>query len=385
MKTFGEWFEKAMGHVKLSCAADSVSELRSDLEDAVAAFDQALALDPDHAQACAEKGRALARMDQHEAAAAALARAVTLAPARTEFWLEWSSALASLDRHNDALKACDEVLRREPNEPNARFRKAEMLSALGRHEDALAAWNMVLRAPDNRTFDFHGRTVKVLLSDVRRQRARLSRAGALAGLGWRDESIAAYREIIESGEMGLQRPLFHQALRDVEPARAAYHEHLGKHAGDPRKWQLAGSDFLCAQRTNEALNAYEKMISAVPGEADAWSGKAEALMQAGRYEEALRAYRESLVLRPGHLGVLSRAGVALKKLGLPDNALAAGELRWRVIGCDRLNDTEYCAGDFATESEALDYISKQEKLHLAAQDAYGDTYRIVLKNINKMN
>ena len=47
-KTAAQWLEEGMAALELSHTADTLSELRGDRETAVAAFTQALALEPDH-------------------------------------------------------------------------------------------------------------------------------------------------------------------------------------------------------------------------------------------------------------------------------------------------------------------------------------------------
>lgn len=305
MKSADEWFDAGMAHLQLAWSADHHSELAGDLEDAVAHFDRALALRPEHAEAWAQKGLALARLDRHEEAAVALGEALRLRPGETELWLKRSGCLASLGRHVEALAACDEVLRRRPDDVEAWFRKAQMLDALRLTVDALAAWDEALRR---------------LSFSERRFRALLARAGALERLGRRGEAGAAFQEAIEAGGRlhpmsGLHSTTFQEALREFEEARAAYHEHIQSKAGEPGTWRSAGRAFLGAKRTQESLAAYEELIRLVPDDADAWWGKAEALVQAGRREEAVPVYQEALRLRPGHLGISARLGVVLKELG----------------------------------------------------------------------
>src|SRR4029453_6949934 len=91
-------FEEGMKHVGLSRHADYHSEYVGDLEDAIACFDRALALKPDHAEAASEKGTALAALGRDAEAAETLARAIHLRPEMAQLWLRRAGALQPIGR-----------------------------------------------------------------------------------------------------------------------------------------------------------------------------------------------------------------------------------------------------------------------------------------------
>ena len=248
----------------------------------------------EHAAAWAQKGYALSRLGRYEDAAAALAEAVRSSPDDAGLRLERGHAFARLERHDEALDCFDQALARKPEDADSWFLKAETLEALGRDAEALTAWDQYLRRHDDRRLSFFVGLASGL-------RAELRRAGVLARLGRRDDALTAYRAAFEKGADQLVRPIasvFHDALRDVEEARAAYAERLESRRDDPNTWRGAGQAFLYAKRSQESLEAYDAMIRLVPNEPDAWYGKAEALVQAGRVSEAIAAYEQALRIRP---------------------------------------------------------------------------------------
>ena len=264
------------------------------------------------------------------------------------------------------------------HEKRGRFRKAEMLDALGRDAHALAAWDEVLRQPDCRTINFHSRMVHVLTFDVPRLKARLSRAGALARLGRRGEAVTAYREAIEEGEEGLHCPAFYDALRNLEAARAAYHEHVQRKPKDPGTWRSAGHAFLCAGRIQESLEAYETMIRLAPDDAEGWQGKAEALVQSGRREESLSAFRQALSIRPDFSAASARLRVVLEEIDASKRTRDARRGKWKVMGRDTFAREDYFVGAFETEEEARKCLRDSEAKVEATQDeALRDTYWIM--------
>jgi tetratricopeptide (TPR) repeat protein len=310
-------FDEGMKHIGLSRHADYHSEYVGDLEDAVACFDRALALKPDHSGAWSEKGTALAILGRHEEAASALAEAIRLRPGVAELWLERAGVLQSLARHDEALVACDETLRLRPGDGDAMFLRAELLEALRRDADALAAWDAVLGLGDLRTMNFHGRTVRTLTGDFRRLKATIARAGVVARLGRRDAAIDAFRKTIEEGVMreAIASDAFIAALGVHEEARAAYQAHVEGHRDNPQVWRNAGGAFIRAGRPGEALAAYEEAIRLAPDSPEGWYGKAESLFQAGRRVDAIAAYREALRIKPDYIPAKARLDRVQMEIG----------------------------------------------------------------------
>jgi tetratricopeptide (TPR) repeat protein len=297
LKDAEAWFRDGVEHIELSWHADYQSERTGDLDDAVAAFEHAISLSPEHAAAWAQKGLALSRLGRYEDAAAALAEAVRLSPDDAGLPLERGHALARLERHAEALDCYDQALARKPEDADSWFLKAEALEALGRDAEALTAWDQYLRRHEDRR-------LSLLVGIDSALRAELRRAGVLTRLGRRDDALTAYRAAFDRGADQLEGPMapavFHDALRNVEEARAAYAERLESRRDDPNTWRRAGQAFLSAKRSQESLEAYDAMIRLVPNEPDAWYGKAEALVQAGRVSEAIPAYAQALRIRPGY-------------------------------------------------------------------------------------
>ena len=169
-----------MAAIALSRSADYASELRSDLEDAVAHFDRALSLVPDQRDALAHKGLCLARLARYAEAAVVLQAALGVDADAPELWLARGRCLAELGRLGEAVADFDETLRRSPDDQEAIYRRAEALDALGRDQEALQAWDRVLSLPDNRTIDEYDQPFRVLTSDFRRSKALAARAAVLA-------------------------------------------------------------------------------------------------------------------------------------------------------------------------------------------------------------
>ena len=312
MKTADEWYRKGLAELDLSRGADSTREYYGDLEDAVAAFDQALALDRSFPGANRERGFALATLGRHEAALDAFIAARALEPEDAGLELAVAQSLAKLGQPEAALGAFETVLRLRPGDDEALFGRAEALTALQRDELALAAWDAVVAGAGTRNITMGGLTVRVLTGDFRRLKAQVTRSLLHARLG-RPEALAVFRQLFDAEASGLHSQLapaaFHDALRDFEIAREAYRQHLAAHAGEPATWSRAGATWSALGRTAEANEAFEQLVRLTPTNAHAWYAKAEAHAKAQQYEQAIAAYRQSLALWPEFLGAAARLRV----------------------------------------------------------------------------
>lgn len=369
MSTAAEWFEKGKAAIALSYSADSGSEYRGELAEAIEAFDQALALEPGHLEALHERGLAQALLGHHEAALDSFVAASAQSPDDPNLRLAIGQSLAELGKHEAAEGAFDEVLRLRPGDEAALFGRASALMALRRDALAVAAWNEVLRSPDNRNLNFHGRTARVLTTDSRRLHALLSQALALGRLG-RAEAAGAFRDVFDANSVSLAGPLapgvFHEALRELEVARAAYRAHLEANAGDALTWRRAAQVWQAVHRTEEAISAWDRLLDQAP-DAQGWFGKAGALEAAGQLDAAISAYEHSLEYWPGFLGASARL-----------EAIKTQREPWQVMGRDEFAREDFVVGRFATRETAEARIAELESRAAATQDAsLRDSYWLV--------
>lgn len=314
MTSASDRFAKGLAALNMSRHADCGSEFRSDLEEAIAAFNEALALEPRHVEALRERGFAFGLLGQHPEALDSFVAAASLAPADAGVRLAVAQSQLALGQDEAALASFEEVLRLRPGDDEALFRRAAVLTRSRRDELALSAWDDVLATADTRNLDLHGRTARVLTEDVRRLQARLSRALVLGRLG-RPETTRVFREVFDEHPVEVASSfvasVLHEALQTLEPARAAYREHCEAHADEPHVWGRAGNVWIAAHLPDEAIRAWDRAVAKGPT-ARTWYGKAEAHAQAGQLDAAIAAYRRSLELEPGFLGAQARLEVALR-------------------------------------------------------------------------
>ena len=118
-------------------------------QDALAAFDQALARNPGIAAAWNNRGLALNQLGRHGEALDSFARAAKLAPGAVEPHNNHGDTLRRLYRHGEALMSFARALALDPDDTGTLTNRAGVLASLGRYPEALADYSRALqRSPD---------------------------------------------------------------------------------------------------------------------------------------------------------------------------------------------------------------------------------------------
>jgi hypothetical protein len=120
--------------------------------DAVAAYDKAVFIRPNNADAWNNRGVALDSLGQFSEAVSSYDKAVTLQPGSADAWYNRGIALRKLGRYADAVASYDKALAANPGYIEAWLNRGVALDYLGRYEDAVASYDKVLAIqPDHDT------------------------------------------------------------------------------------------------------------------------------------------------------------------------------------------------------------------------------------------
>jgi tetratricopeptide (TPR) repeat protein len=136
-------------HVEALIDSGNALAAIGETERALARFDAALAVEPGHAAAHYDRGLTLVRLGRDAEAAGAFERAATLAPAGSataaRAGVNWASALAASDRDEEAEARAREALARTPDAPEASVALALILLKRGRFEEGWPLYEHRLR------------------------------------------------------------------------------------------------------------------------------------------------------------------------------------------------------------------------------------------------
>ena len=240
-RTKKEWVDVGNGHF----AGERYTE-------ALAAFEQAILLDPNFALAYHCKGAALENLNRHEEALAAYEQALLLDPNFALAYRGKGVALTNLNRHEEALAACEQALRLNPTYTFAHRDKGIILVKLKHYEQALAACEQTLLLDPKEAFTYCNKGL------------------ALINLKRYEQALVAYEQAIH-----------------LDPNFAFAHRNKG-----------VALESL--QRYEEALTAYEQAIRLDPNYALAHRNKGNMLKKLGREKEAQQAYEKAQQLENKH-------------------------------------------------------------------------------------
>ncbi len=181
-------------------------------DEAIAAYEKALKINPDNAKAWNNKGVALDDLGRKDEAMAAYEKALEIKPGHAESWNNKGAALSALGRKDEAIAAFEKALEIKPDYADAWHGKGSVLSALDRKDEAIVAYEKALE-------------IKPDYADV-----WYNKGNDLSTLGRKNEAIAAYEKAIE-----------------VKPDFA-------------KAWYNKGSVLSGLGRNNEAIDAFERAL-----------------------------------------------------------------------------------------------------------------------------
>ncbi|WP_019500338.1 tetratricopeptide repeat protein [Pseudanabaena sp. PCC 6802] len=226
----------------------------SQLEAAVQSYRRGLAIDRDSALAHYGLGNVLRELGQLDAAIAAYEQAVNLEPQKVEFLFMLASSLAQQGNFEKAIQTYNIVLQLRPDDPNAYFDLGCIFRDLGNLEASATSYQRVLE------LDSHDAQASFNLGNVLTQQGEYERA------------VTAYQGAIA-----------------LDPKYAKAHEGLGLAYMKLRQHERA----ITTYRTALRLNAHQ---------AEVWCNLGDALAQKGEYEEAIKCLQTSIELKPEFAG-----------------------------------------------------------------------------------
>ncbi|HET6499968.1 MAG TPA: tetratricopeptide repeat protein [Amycolatopsis sp.] len=292
----------------------TVAWLHSELDhqdEAIAGFDQALAIDPGHLPALRGRISSLRSARRFEEGHRAAEQALALHPDDPDLRVTIAWLLSDQDRDDEALTSCEKALALEPGHSWALRSRVEFLKYLRRFPEAHRAGAEALEHhPDD--------------PDV------LTTFAWLLSVEDRDD------EAVETVEKALtEYPRHSWALRSrIEFLRyarrfgeghKAAEEALTHHPHDPDlhttiAWLLSDQD-----REDEAAAAAEKALAIHPGHLWALRSRVSFLRYARRFDEAQQAAEQAAALHPGEPAIHTTIAWLHSELDRPDEALASCE------------------------------------------------------------
>ena len=276
--------------------------------------EQALALDPDHADTLHLVGLLCVHTKQLDHAVEWLFRAIRREP-KPLYLTTLGTAFLQQGRGADALQAFERAIEIEPDNAQLRCNLGLALAELRRNDEAILSFQHALKL-DPGLWNAASKAAILL-----RQAARFEEA--LLYFNLCDElrpnniqTLAARSETLQ----GLRR--YEEAFGDVERV----------HLLDPTNADAPnqmGNNLAALGRYEEALSWYDRAITLRDGHA--LRNKAIMLGQIGRFDEALAAYRQAVAEYPAEAGLEWNLALLQLLIGDFEAGWAGREAaRWRI-------------------------------------------------------
>lgn len=278
-------------------------------EEAILAYDRALAIDPNLSAAWNNKGDALSRLKRYDEALQALDRALVIDTGNASAWINTGIALGGLKRYDEAIQAIDRALVIDPSNSAFWNSKGVALNARMRYEDAIVALD------------------KALLIDPNSPGPWTNKGNALLNLNRNEEAIKAFGQSImidpndstlwfNNGTMFIQLKRYDEAIQALDRALAIDPSH-------PDAWLNKGNAHNNLKSYEDALHAYDRVSAIDPSNSAAWNNKGKTLVDLKRYEDAIAALDQALAIDKNYSSAWWNKGLALDKLKRYEDALSA--------------------------------------------------------------
>jgi tetratricopeptide (TPR) repeat protein len=288
--------------------------------DAQIACQQALAIDPGHADSLHLMGLLSLRTQQYDHAVAWLSGAIRQNP-RSDYLSTLGITLKQMGRLDDALSVFDKALQLKPDDAELWKHFGGVLAALDRPAEALLSFQRALQR-DPRHWEAAYQS-GVLLHQLERFDEALLQFDLCCALR---PDHAATLQMRARVLRVLKR--YEECLADNERAHAL-------DPADPVVCNNMGDALLWLGRYDEGLRWFDRALALRPDFIEVLLNKAFALLQVHRFNDAFDTYRRVKVLDPNNAtAAYAKAAWQLAHLGLLTGDFAAGwaerEARWMV-------------------------------------------------------
>jgi predicted O-linked N-acetylglucosamine transferase (SPINDLY family) len=293
--------------IQQALARGTEHHLAGRLAEAHAAYQQVLAIDPNHAEANHLVGVLAAQAGRVDLAEQLIRKAMARAPDRPAYYSNLGSILLSAGRHGAAVELYRRAVELDPKAAASWFSLGMALDGVGEKGAAVEAYH---RAAGLRPTD------PAILVNL---------GNDLQGLGRRGDAEAAYLGALRinpamyqahSGLSSLYEAMgrYKEALRHAQEALTLAPEHPIVHYNLALALQRLG-------RGGEAVAAYQRAIQRNPGYVQAYNNLATVFQSQGRIDEAIDVFQRALRVKPDFDEAMCNLGILMQGLSRFEEAL----------------------------------------------------------------
>ena len=346
----------------LGAAATKIGKL----EQAILAFQKAIAIKPDYAEAFNNMGNAIRDQGSLEKAIQAYNKAIKLKPNYTEAYCNMGIALKDQDKPNEAIAAFKKAIAINPNYSEAFYNMGVTLHDQRLLEEAIHAYKIALSInPDY-------------------IEACNNLGNAFKQIGMLDKAIGAFKAALTiKPDYAEAHNNLGNTMKDqgrLDEAIVAYNMALSIRPNYPEVYNNKGNTLKLKGYFEEAIQAYKKAISIKPVYAEAYYNMGNALKIQGKLEEATWAYNQALHNNPDYVEAYNNLGGTFHEQGALDDAAKAysAALSIRPDYAEAHNNL----GVIFQERGKFDDATRAYKKALSFQPNFSEAHRFLSTLIN---
>jgi tetratricopeptide (TPR) repeat protein/S1-C subfamily serine protease len=284
-------------------------------DDAIAAFQRAIDLDPQSHLAYYGLGLALQGDGQQSKAAQAFEQATVKKDNFIEAWRDWGLVLREADLLTEAIAKLTAAIERDVNlNPGESrnfglfFYRGATYSKLGKYDAAVADYDKALALNPDLAYAYN------------------NRGFAYSNLGKYDAALADYGKALalnpDDAEAYYNRGVTYSNLGKYDAALADYGKALALNPDDAEAYNNRGVTYDKLGKYDVALMDYGKAITLNPDLAEVYYNRGVTYSNLRKYDAALMDYDKALALNPDFAGVYYNRGTTYVQLEKYDAALA---------------------------------------------------------------
>ena len=280
---------------------------KGEVDAALACYHEAVALDPNYAEAFNNLGFVCIRRQDYEDAERYLSRAVAINPALANAHYNFGTLLQQTGRSDQALDSFQKATALEPNNAEAHYSLGSLYLQLGRDVEAITHFRDAVDISPNHFMAHHGLGMAY---------QRLDRL---------DEALDSIARTIALNPgfcaAHFNRGLILQLQDDMTGARACFQEAIALCPAFPEPYYELANQLRDEDQLEASVLYYQKAIDLNPDYAQAHNNLGVVLMKQEKAEDALSCFREAIRAEPDLAAAHNNIGELLYRLGRLDESM----------------------------------------------------------------
>ncbi len=269
---------------------------------ALSLYQQAIALQPDHAPTYLRLGRLHASRDDFKPAADAFRKAIQYRPGYRTARYHFGLACLQTGDFSEALKQFHWLVERKPRYAHYHFNLGRAAAAAGKHNEALTHFASALELRQGQYAEVH---FNLGLLEVSRKNDRAAAKAYLKTIEQNPEWPEAHYNL----------GLVYLRQQNIEKAEKAFREATNHNPRYPQAWFNLGIVYTRWDKRDQAIDSYRKALAIRPDYPEARLNLAVRYARAGRYSDAIPQYRQLLEQDETYALAWYNLGLAYLKTG----------------------------------------------------------------------